>query len=833
MNLIKKMKEWKMIKTKNINARKNNEDNEDDNKKEEELEVEIAAVIDDMNIEMVKGTLNELDGGAQKGLWSLKKKINPKIKQTLPTGKKNIEGCVVTNPEELKELYLQTFLHRLRERPIKEGFEKLMEIKEELFMLILEAAKLNKRKPWNMNDLEAALASLKKEKLRDADGLINELFKLEVLGSDLKLSLLRLFNGIKEEGVFPDLLRKCNITAIHKKGSKMDIDNERGIFICSVLRSILMKMIYKDKYDIIDKNMSDSNIGARKKKNIRNHIFVLNSIIHDVLSSKDKKPIDIEVMDYRQMFDSENLRECIRHLFEADVNDDTLCILYEANKKSFIAVNTSNGLSRREETGENVMQGETLAPLISSLLVDSFGKECIKTDKHLYLYKDKVKVPPLAQTDDLITISECGYKTPKINAFMNSRTNMTKLYWGADKCKKMHVGKKKNDVLCNTLCVDGWKEVITIDSKTGRPKLSDKDVGKIKMKDVNAFKYLGSIIQSDGGHEEEIKARVGRGNGLVNEIMDILSDIVFGKYFFEVAKILRNSVLIGSMLSSAECWFGLTQQQVRNLEKVDEHLMERILEAPSWSSRTLLYICLNVIPIRFILMQKRLLFLQYILQEEKSSLIYKILMATLDNPTKKDFGDQIKTDLYSLDIDLSFESIETMSKYKFKRILKEKVSNAAFRYLRDEQKKQNKIKHIQILKFSLQDFLSAEGVYTTSLSKFIYNLYTESVDTKINQHWKYEDNLCICGIKAETQNHILNCIKLTNGNELLYINLTSNNLFDGDIDEKTNVAIMMKEKLSIRNKLLKEAEEKEKEKDAATLSSPCALDDAEAESVEP
>lgn len=54
MNLIKKMKEWKMIKTKNINARKNNEDNEDDNKKEEELEVEIAAVIDDMNIEMVK-----------------------------------------------------------------------------------------------------------------------------------------------------------------------------------------------------------------------------------------------------------------------------------------------------------------------------------------------------------------------------------------------------------------------------------------------------------------------------------------------------------------------------------------------------------------------------------------------------------------------------------------------------------------------------------------------------------------------------------------------------------------------------------------------------------
>ena len=50
-----------------------------------------------------------------------------------------------------------------------------------------------------------------------------------------------------------------------------------------------MKMIYKEKYDMIDKNMSDSNIGARKEKNIRNHIYVVNSIVHDVLSKKAMK----------------------------------------------------------------------------------------------------------------------------------------------------------------------------------------------------------------------------------------------------------------------------------------------------------------------------------------------------------------------------------------------------------------------------------------------------------------------------------------------------------------------------------------------------------------
>ena len=47
-----------------------------------------------------------------------------------------------------------------------------------------------------------------------------------------------------------------------------------------------MKLVYKDIYEIIDESMSDSQIGSRKGKNIRNHVWVLNSIICDTLSAK-------------------------------------------------------------------------------------------------------------------------------------------------------------------------------------------------------------------------------------------------------------------------------------------------------------------------------------------------------------------------------------------------------------------------------------------------------------------------------------------------------------------------------------------------------------------
>ena len=115
------------------------------------------------------------------------------------------------------------------------------------------------------------------------------------------------------------------------------------------------------------------------------------------------------------MFDSECLFECMNDLFEAGIDDDNLVMIYEANRENYVAVNTPNGLSKRETVNEIVMQGDVLAPLISSLQVDTIGKDCLEENKHLYFYKDTVPNPPLGLVDDLFTISTCGYKTTKMD----------------------------------------------------------------------------------------------------------------------------------------------------------------------------------------------------------------------------------------------------------------------------------------------------------------------------------------------------------------------------------------------------------------------------------
>ena len=377
------------------------------------------------------------------GMWNVKRKIFPKNNPIKPTGKKNARGQIITSPEGLKDLYLETYTKRLRHRPIMEDLKEIKQLKEKLFYLRLEICKRTKSNPWKMEDLDKVLKSLKTTKARDPLGLVNDLFKPEVIGQDLKESLLALFNQMKDKGIIPEFVQWANITSLYKgKGERLDLDNDRGIFLVTVFRSIIMKMIYNDKYDILDQNISDSIVGARRGKNIRNHIFVINGIIMDVLSSKSKS-IDIGILDYRQCFDSMWLEETLNDLYEGGMKDNNLVTLYEANKKVKVAVKTPHGLTERKEIEKIILQGDVFGPIQCSMSVDTFGKECLAEGKHLYSYKGEVDVPPLAMVDDLLIVTECGFKSAMANSFINCKTNLKKLQFGIDKCHKMHVGKKR------------------------------------------------------------------------------------------------------------------------------------------------------------------------------------------------------------------------------------------------------------------------------------------------------------------------------------------------------------------------------------------------------
>ena len=166
----------------------------------------------------------------------------------------------------------------------------------ELFDIRLEVSKNIKSDNWSEEDLVKVLKSLKKSKSADSSGLIYELFRPEIIGSDLFTSLLMLCNKVKSQLLIPNFITFTDITSICKsKGLKSELDNDRGIFGVSKVRSILEKLIYQDKYETIDDAMSDSNVGGRKRRNIRDNLFVIYATINEAV--RNKKYIDIQFYD--------------------------------------------------------------------------------------------------------------------------------------------------------------------------------------------------------------------------------------------------------------------------------------------------------------------------------------------------------------------------------------------------------------------------------------------------------------------------------------------------------------------------------------------------------
>ena len=123
-----------------------------------------------------------------------------------------------------------------------------------LWIRRLNNIKQKETHPWTMENLDKVLKSLKNNQSRDPMGMINELFKPGIIGEELKIATLNLMNNIKSFMYVPTNMQLANITTIFKnKGSRLIMSNERGIFILPVLRKILDKLTYHDKYPDLDK----------------------------------------------------------------------------------------------------------------------------------------------------------------------------------------------------------------------------------------------------------------------------------------------------------------------------------------------------------------------------------------------------------------------------------------------------------------------------------------------------------------------------------------------------------------------------------------------------
>ena len=603
------------------------------------------------------------------------------------------------------------------------------------------AAKRNRTALWTMDDLDAVLKYLKKNKSRDPLGYANEIFRPEVAGDDLKKATLSLMNRIKIEQIFPDALEYCDISSIWKlKGSRNDFEFYRGIFRVTIFRSILDRLIYNDEYTTIDANLSDSNVGARKGRNIRDNIFVMNAIINSVLKG-NAEAIDVQVYDVEKCFDTLWLQECINDLYEAGLNNDKLPLLFLENQNAKVAVKTVQGISRRENIKNIVMQGSVWGSLFCTTTMDKLGQYAYEHPDLLYLYKGVVAVPPICMVDDVMSIQKCS-ESANINTTINAFMEMKKLTLSKKKCNRIHIGK-------------------------GNEKCQELKIHETIMKNSEREKYLGDYIDKSGKIKATIDDRISKGWGILSEIKAIINEVPLGKYKVEIGLQLRQAMLVNGLLYNSEAWHSVNLNDLASLEKIDEALLRFLLNSHAKAPLESLYMESGAIPMRFIVASRRLNFLQTILKRDEEELTRRVFMAQLEDPLEGDFVELVKEDFREIDIPFDITFVESSGVEDYRRAIKNGIRKAALVHLKNKQKTHTKVKDIVYDKLEPQPYLRSP-LFTNEENSLLFALRTRTARTFRGNFSNLYGGRVECSLKCwslamhepppkDSQEHILGC----------------------------------------------------------------------------
>ena len=632
------------------------------------------------------------------------------------------------------------------------------------------------------------LKFLKNNKYRDPFGLCNELFKENVAGDDLKIAILKLFNRIKSEQIFPEILQICDITPIYKlKGNKNDFDSYRGIFRVPIIRTILDRLIYYDQYEVIDQALSDSNVGARKKRNVRDNIFVLNAVTNSVING-ESDPKDVQVFDIEKCFDALWVQECINDMFETGFDNDKLPLLFIENQNAKVAIKSPTGISNRVFIRNIIMQGTVWGSLFCTASMENLGKHVYEHTELAYKYKKKVIIPSLGMVDDILTVTKCSGDTVKMNAVVNAFIESKKLKLNKNKCHKIHVQKNAKQIeACQKL------------------KVHDDE-----MEDSRREKYLGDIVDRTGSVKNTIEDRKNKGHGTVSEILAIINEIPLGQFKIEIGLKLREAMLINGMLFNSEAWHGISDVEIQMLERVDELLLCSLVGGHAKTPVEFLYLETGSLPIRYIISCRRMTYLHTILTRSDEELTKRVYIAQRESPTKGDFFNLVTEDFKKICKILDEEKIVSKSKEAHKRNIKTTIMIAAFQDLKERQSKHSKVKDIHYDKLETQQYMKSQ-LFTNEEVNLLFAIRSRMIDSKSNFKSKYikDDLTCrICHKAEENQFHLLHCKVLNDvlkSNDIISEQVKYEDIYSEHKKQKLVTSIFAK-LLNIRKQMLENRE---------------------------
>jgi len=494
------------------------------------------------------------------------------VRKSIRKDKKNFVDALASEAEvaagkgNLKELYDNTRKlsgkFRKSDRPIKDSHGKTLTTIEDQLNRWANHFKelLNRPSPVNpptippREQLPINIDVPSKEEIRQAIKLVKngkaagkDNIPGEALKADLETSteiLYHLFQKVWKTEQIPQDWKDGFIVKIPKKGDLSDCKNYRGITLLSIPGKVFNRIILERLRAAIDSNLRDEQAGFRKDRSCTDQIATLRIIVEQ--SIEWNSPLYVNFVDYEKAFDSVDRQTLWQILEHYGVPPKIVSLIKNIYNNTTDRVVHAGQLSEPFHVTTGVRQGCILSPFLFILAIDWIMRETTKDSLNGIQWTLSSQLNDLDFADDLALLSHNHQQMQAKTTKLDTTSTQTGL--------KIHPAKTK---------------LMKINTSNELPiKLKDEPI-----EEVQSFVYLGSVINIQGGTDEDVQNRIQK----ARSAFIMLSKIWQSKTITLNTKLrIFNSNVKSVLLYGSETW-RTTNQMLKKVQTFLNRCLRRIL----------------------------------------------------------------------------------------------------------------------------------------------------------------------------------------------------------------------------------------------------------------
>ena len=344
--------------------------------------------------------------------------------------------------------------------------------------------------PPTKAEIIKAIKSLKNGKAPGPDGIPPEALKTDPTAA---AEMLHPFLAkIWEQEKVPADWKLGHLVKLPKKGDLSQCGNWRGIMLLSIPSKVLTRIILERLKEALDKRLRTEQAGFRQDRSCTDHIATLRIIIEQ--SIEWQSPLYTIFVDFEKAFDSVDRETIWKLMKHYGIPQKLINIIQQLYEDSSCQIIHNGKLTDPFPVKTGVRQGCMLSPTIFLIVIDWIMRRTTEGSN------TGIQWTFIKHLEDLDFADDIGLLSHKQQ---HAQSKLTRLAEEAEKTG-LKINTKKT-------------EVMRMNNRLQQPlQLQGEDLAE-----TDRFMYLGSVVNIDGGADDDVKSRINKARVAFNTLRPI------------------------------------------------------------------------------------------------------------------------------------------------------------------------------------------------------------------------------------------------------------------------------------------------------------------------